>query len=160
MSGLTCESMLTCSNEWKTQTEWSNSSLYTGKWMGKPSMIPSPTERRGPRREVVAGAMNPMAMWTKDIAFLSATSHMMWNGRPSKTWWKKKVRCLDKGLTQSALDMTKVQHPGSFCLTPAAFKGFWEFVQGLIVYNGAWDLVWELYGSKGLEEVPLICLVI
>lgn len=65
----------------------------TENWMGKPNTSPIQAGKRGPRKEVEAGATNPMEMWTKDTVFLSATSHMMWNGKPSKTWWKKKVRC-------------------------------------------------------------------
>ena len=55
------------------------------------SMTPGPAGRRGPRREAVADDLNPMEMWTSDTGCLSATSHTMWNGRHSKTWWKIKV---------------------------------------------------------------------
>lgn len=47
--------------------------------------------RRDPLREVEVVAMIPMATW-KDTECLSVTSPMMWNGKPSKTWWKRKVR--------------------------------------------------------------------
>ena len=65
--------------------------FFTEKWMVNLSMTPGPAERRGPRREAVADDLNPMEMWTSVTVCLSATSHMMWNGRHSKTWWKKKV---------------------------------------------------------------------
>lgn len=61
--------------------------------MGRPSMSWIWVGRRGPRREVEAGATNPMEMCTKDIVSLSATFPMMWNGKLWKTWWKKRVRC-------------------------------------------------------------------
>lgn len=65
--------------------------------MEKPNTSQMPAERRGPRREEgEEGDSNPTETWTKDTGCLSATFHTMWNGKPSKTWWKKKVRCPDE----------------------------------------------------------------
>lgn len=44
---------------------------------------------------------------------------------------------IEEGLSQLWTGQKKMQHPGSFCLTLATFKGFWEFVQGVIVHNVA-----------------------
>lgn len=125
--------------------------------MGKPSMSPIPAGRRGPRREVEAGATNPMETWTRDTAFLSATSHMMWNGKPSKTWWKKKVRCLDKGLTQSTLDVTKrCSIQGHFVWPLQLGRAFGNLCRDLSC-TMLLEILWELFGTRVLEEVPLVC---
>lgn len=62
--------------------------LYTAKWMEKSSL--KQAGRRDPRRELEVVASNPMETWTSDTGFSSATSHTTSNGRPSKTWWKRK----------------------------------------------------------------------
>ncbi len=132
--------------------------IYTERWMGKPSMSPIPAGRRGPRREVEADATNPMETWTKDTAFLSATSHMMWNGKPWKTWWKKKVGCLDKGLIQSALDMTKrCNIQGHFVWPLQLWRAFGNLCRNLSC-TMLLEILWELFGTRVLDEVPLICL--
>lgn len=61
-------------------------------------MSPVRAGRRDPPREAVVGATIPMATPTKDTECLSVTSPTMWNGKPSKTWWKRKVRCFGKRL--------------------------------------------------------------
>lgn len=52
-----------------------------------------------------------------------------------------------------------MQHPGSFCLTTAALKGFWELCRNLSCIM-LLELSWGLSGTKVLDEVPLICLSI
>lgn len=131
-------------------------SRYTEKWMGKPSMSPIQAGRRGPRREVEAGATNPMETSTKDTASSSATSHMMWNGKLSKTWWKRKVRCLNKGLTQSALDK-KDAASRVILFDHCSFEG----LLGNLCWNLSCTMLLEisfvLFETKVLDEVPLIC---
>lgn len=99
----------------------------TEKWTEKPNMNPTPAGRRDPRKEAEAGALNPMETWTKDTGFLSATSHMMWNGKPWKISWKIKVRCwLASGfsLLNKQRNKKKKQHTGSFCMISVHIKVF------------------------------------
>lgn len=125
--------------------------------MGKGSMSPIQAGRRGPRREVEAGASNPTGMWTKDTVSLSATSPMMWNGRPSKIWWKKKVRCLDKGLTHSPFGPDKSCSIHGHFVWPLqlwkAFENLWRDLSCTKLI----EILWELFGTKVLDEF-LICL--
>lgn len=124
--------------------------IFTEKWMGKPSMTLIQAGRKDPKSEVEVAAMNPMEMQTKDTVFLSATSHMMWNGKPWKTWWKKKVGYLDKTMTWSAFTMTK-----SSCINLFDHSSF-ERLLGICTATKVVQCC--LGGIKVSDGVPLIFL--